>query len=154
MPKRRLCSGSLACWGVARDESPAVVRTGDGYLPHGLRVSDLSGVAVGDELLLFGHYDGSGEGRPVVVVKVGRKLLHVDWPDAKYPSPDTYRIDSGRRNDNYGHTYVRTYAQAAAWAERSRLSAALHDAGINFRLGRTPSLATMRAILAAMESDE
>jgi hypothetical protein len=110
-------------------------------------MGDLSGVRVGDELLLIESYNRyRPEPRVVAVEKVGRKLIHADRR--------TYRIEDGSRNDNYGHTSLRTREQHAEIQEEQRLREGLRGHGITFGLGNAPSIPRLRALLAVMEAEE
>lgn len=110
-------------------------------------MGDLSGVRVGDELLLIESYNRyRPEPRVVIVEKVGRKLIHAGGL--------TYRIESGVRNDNYGHSHLTTREAYAELQERGRLGEELRGHGITFGLGNAPSTPRLRALLAVMEAEE
>jgi hypothetical protein len=74
-------------------------------------MGSLEGVKVGDKLLLLTRYGGLREKEPVpqevTAVKVGRTLLYIPVNEGD-PSGKTlaYRIEDGRWNGNYGHTYL------------------------------------------------
>lgn len=69
------------------------------------------------------------DGWPGHVTEVGRKLVTVEEDDG-WPNPTQYRIETGQKNDNYGHRYIKTPEQSA-WDERKRASVAfLHQHGL------------------------
>lgn len=106
-------------------------------------MGDLSGVKVGDELLVIESYNRyRPEPRVVIVEKVGRKLIHA--------GDRTYRISDGHRNDGYGHTSLRTREEHAEIQEHGRLREELRAQGITFGLGNAPSIPRLRALLAVM----
>lgn len=82
---------------------------------------------VGETVIIKDVNRPAREGR---IEKVGRTLLHVS--DSRYPSwkPETYRIEDGRANDQYGHRWVVTPEEDAAAAEYAGLVKQLRDAGI------------------------
>ena len=60
-------------------------------------------IAFGDTVTV---YDVNACGRApeqLPVARVGRSLIHVD---VKYRGEVSYRLDDGRRNDDYGHTWI------------------------------------------------
>lgn len=64
--------------------------------------------------------------REVEVVKVGTKLVYVE----DYGRPVAYRIDTGVRNDAYGHTRIRTVEQFEAEQARRTAVKRLADLGL------------------------
>lgn len=114
-------------------------------------MSDLTGVKVGDELLLIERYNRSGRAPIVVTVaKVGTKLVHIEVDGGTY----TYRIDTGARNDNYGHIYLITREEYEEVQVRDGLENSLRSAGVELRFGvRKFSTAKLRALLAVMEDE-
>lgn len=115
-------------------------------------MGDLSGVKVGDELLLIESYNRyRPEPRVVTVEKVGRKLIHAD--------ARTYRISDGVRNDGYGHSLLRTREEHAEIQERAELLSTLRDLGVTFdRFGASAEVATAKlrrllALWAAADED-
>jgi hypothetical protein len=117
-------------------------------------MGDLSGVKVGDVVLLLERY-GTSSGRAVTVTKAGRKLLTIGEGYAA----ETYRIESGLRNTADPRSLIRTLAQHAEILERAELLGALRDMGITFdRFGASAEVATakLRRFLAlwAAASDD
>lgn len=114
-------------------------------------MNDLTGVKVGDELLLIERYNGPRrEPKVVTVAKVGTKLIHIEL----YGGTHTYRIDTGARNDNYGHTYLLTREEYEEDQARAGLEKDLRSAGVDFRFGTQKfSTAKLRALLAVMEDE-
>jgi hypothetical protein len=60
------------------------------------------------------------------VVKVGRTLVYIE----EYGRQAVYRIDTGVRNDQYGHTWIRTKEQFQADSERAAAIVRLRDLGL------------------------
>lgn len=60
------------------------------------------------------------------VVKVGRTLVYIE----EYGRPTAYRIDTGVRNDAYGHTWIKTKEQAQDDADRTAAISRLRDLGL------------------------
>jgi hypothetical protein len=122
-------------------------------------MTGLDGVKVGDTLLLVQRYGGAREKQQVpqevTVVKVGTKLLHIPLterdPDGKTL---TYRIEDGRRNDNYGHTELWTREAYEAEKSRESVEAALKAHGVEaWRNGPKP-IAVLEALLDVLERAE
>ena len=74
----------------------------------------MTGIKAGDEVRVYdvnsaparrGQHD---PGEPGKVVKVGRTLVHIEY----FHRTETFRIEDGRRNDNYGHQWFLTLEQA------------------------------------------
>lgn len=112
-------------------------------------MGDLTGVKVGDELLLVERNNRSGrEPKTVTVAKVGTKLVHIlRYPKHPDGGTETYRIDTGIRNDNYGHSRLETPEHYADRHERGRLEKALFELGIDTARAR-PTTDQLRALLA------
>lgn len=70
---------------------------------------------VGQEVMIS---DMNSPARKGVVEKVGRTLVHVSGRRAG--ETEAFRLESGRRNDNYGHSSIHTME---AWEERQERSA-------------------------------
>jgi hypothetical protein len=114
---------------------------------------DLSGVKVGDELILTESANHRSEPRRVPVVKVGRKLLTVQVRPGQYGT-EVFRIDTGRLNDRYGYSHVYTLEHYAYTTTRADLLKALQGHGLRFDLGRTPEdLAILANLLRAIEGN-
>jgi hypothetical protein len=111
---------------------------------------DLTGVKVGDELVLSGAWGGT---RRVPVIKVARKLLTVQETSGRY-GEGVYRIESGVKNDGYGHSRVETVEHYEARQERARVQKALGDRGLTFdSFGGELRTAKLRALLAVLEDE-
>ncbi|MER5754373.1 hypothetical protein [Streptomyces sp. NPDC002088] len=116
----------------------------------------LDGVKVGDTLLLFvrmgGQREKEQEPKVVTVVKVGRDLVHIP----KYESDpegktETYRIESGYRNDNYRHTQLMT---REAWADdkkREELFVRLLAYGLTGHLRGSLSTEALEAVVNVLD---
>lgn len=118
-------------------------------------MGNLTGVKTGDTLMLIEPgRNRNRPARPVQVIKVARKLLTVQESPGSY-GESVFRIESGVRNDGYGHSWLLTVAEWDAQEERTRLNGALREAGIEFeRFGSEKlSLARLRALLAVMEDE-
>lgn len=74
-------------------------------------------------------------GRPMVVTKVGRKLVTVE----EYGRPFQYRIETGQANDQYGHEWLVTEAERDAGLRANEARAFLRSLGLDERLGFRPS---------------
>jgi hypothetical protein len=86
------------------------------------------------------------------VVKVGRKLLQIPLYEGD-PSGKTlaYRIEDGRRNDNYGHTYLWKREDLAAEKRREAVTSALKAHGVETWRGGEKPVAVLEALLDVME---
>jgi hypothetical protein len=108
-------------------------------------MGDLTGVKAGDELLLLIKYGGprekEREPKAVTVYKVGRTLVHILRYEGKPEhGTETYKIENGERNDNYGHAVLST---RAAYEEDKKRQALL--------LAREMPVATLEALLKVLE---
>lgn len=114
-------------------------------------MSDLKGVKPGDELLLIRQRQ---EPQAVTVEKVGRKLIHIPRYGKPGGETDTFLIATGRRNDNYRHTYLISREDYEARRRRTQLMAALREHGIDFN-GSAPerSPETLEALLKVLDAD-
>jgi hypothetical protein len=116
----------------------------------------LEGVKVGDKLLLLTKMGGRREREQtpeeVTVVKVGTKLVHIPVSE-RSPEGKTlaYRIESGVRNDNYGHTQVMTREDYEAEKQRGSLEESLRLHGIEVWRGGPKPIAVLEELLAVME---
>lgn len=101
-----------------------------------------------DKVRVF-DVNGSRSGQPEggwigTVVKVGRTLAHIDYEGAR--ETQTFRLNDGRRNDDYAHRYFLTLAEAA---ERDRIGAAdetLRAHGVELSYRRTFTLEQREAL--------
>lgn len=115
-------------------------------------MEDLTGVKVGDELLVVERQKFRQEPRRVTVTKVGRKLITVEL----YEREEVYRIDTSRKNDGYGHSHVETPEHYEYRQRHSNLLGVLKDLGIFFDFGfrRTElSIEKLQALIAVMEDE-
>lgn len=103
------------------------------------------------------RYGGPTE---VTVVKVGRTLVHVTGR-GRYGRTETFRIEDGRANDNYGHGWIQTQDEHAEekWrdAQIARLTAhhLRFDAGAYARAVPTYTLRQIADLLdAAKEQNQ
>lgn len=74
-----------------------------------------------------GGRGGVPKEQPGTVVKVGRKLVTVEYG---HGYTKAFRIEDGRSNDNYGHHWIKTEGQRRTDNRRSEAVATLRDAGI------------------------
>lgn len=107
-----------------------------------VQVFDINGARMGQPR---GGWDGT-------VVKVGRTLIHVDYPGQYGRGPKAFRLDDGRANDNYRHQSLRTVERAAADMHRMELCSRLRAAGIDLRMGYDFSIETLEALVAALDA--
>jgi hypothetical protein len=118
-------------------------------------MGSLEGVKPGDELVITSVHrkmSPSDEPRTVKVHKVGRTLVHIlrseDKPER---GTDTYRIENGIANDNYGHSELWKRQDWEAEKRRDALEEALGSHGVEaWRRGPKP-IAVLEALLDVME---
>lgn len=101
---------------------------------------------VGDEVRVF-DVNGSRRGQPEGgyvghIVKVGRTLAHIEYKGWT----ETFRLDNGRRNDNYGHQWFKTLEQAALDERRSVAEAVLRNVGVELSHRRSFTLEQIEAL--------
>ncbi len=60
-------------------------------------------IAFGDKVMVYDVHACGRAPEQLPVARVGRSLIHVD---VKYRGEVSYRLDDGRRNDDYGHTWI------------------------------------------------
>jgi len=119
-------------------------------------MGSLKGLKTGDEVYLVTRYGGRREKDQtpltVTIHKVGRTLVHVlRYPERLDLGTETYRIEDGVRNDNYGHSYLITREEYEARKIQSELLEELRKLGVRFDHGRTPeSPSVLRAMIAAL----
>lgn len=120
-----------------------------------MQAENLTGVRVGDELLLIDSYGRPPKPTPVRVHKVGRTLVHVlRNPDRPELGTDAYRIEDGVAHDGYGHSQVVTRAHWEQECRRSALEAALRERGVEtWRKGPKP-VPVLERLLAVLEDAE
>lgn len=123
-------------------------------------MASLEGVKVGDTVLYFRKYGGRREEeqvpQEVTIVKVGRTLVHINKYEGKPEyGTETYRIDSGYRNDDYRHTYLMTREAYEAERRREEVSARLKKHGFeyNWRSEKKP-VAVLEAVLKVLDDAE
>lgn len=121
-------------------------------------MTELKNVKVGDTLLLFPSHRSRQGGVLVEVVKVGRTLVYVDTPNARHPrrNPDAYRMDTGCRNDEYGHSYVMTHEQVAEQERRTAALAEVKALGlepVSFTAGYRLTSEQLLAVAEALRSN-
>lgn len=120
-------------------------------------MGDLSGVKSGDQLLLTGKNHSKQrqqEPRTVTVHKVGTKLVHVlRYGDDPNGATDTYRIDTGRINDAFGHEELWKPEDWEAEKSRAGLEAALRLHGVEVRRGGPKPIPVLEKLLAVLEGE-
>lgn len=95
-------------------------------------VSPLASLKEGDEVIIRDVNERRLGGRKTgTVVKVGRKLLHVEQFGQTY----TYEIDGGYRNDAYRHSWIVTPEMQAELDRRDDLLERLRTCNLEIRLG-------------------
>lgn len=120
-------------------------------------MGSLEGVKAGDELYLTNN-DMQGkylkkEPRKVKVHKVGRTLVHVLRYGSEPDGPtDTYRIDSGVINDNYGHSRLWKPEDFELEKERAGLEGALKRHGVEV-WRKTQPVPVLKKLLAVLEGE-
>lgn len=116
--------------------------------------SPLADLQVGDRVQVF-DVNGSRKGQPKggwdgIVVKVGRKLITVDYVSARQGG-DVFRIDTGYRNDDYAHQYLKTVEQAAASLRRGKAVERLRNGGLELTPRVEIPTETLEALVAVLE---
>lgn len=116
-------------------------------------MSDLYDLEVGDRVQIFDRYSKSSgpHGRDGVVIKKGRVLITVC--PVGIPRSDVYRMDTGRINDDYGHSYIKTPEQAVRDAYERDVRDKLYSLGVRFDYGVNPSISKLEAIIKVMEEE-
>jgi len=121
-------------------------------------MGNLKGVKPGDELFLIGN-DIQGKYRKkdpkaVRVHKVGRTLVHVLRYEGDPDGPtDTYRIDTGIANDNFGHSRLWKPEDWELEKQRPELEEALRAHGVEaWRKGPKP-IPVLEKLLAVLEGE-
>lgn len=110
----------------------------------------LASLKVGDEVIIRDLNEHRLGGRQTgVVVKVGRKLLHVR---GNYDTR-TYEIETGCRNDRYRHSWIVTPKQQAELDRRNDLLRRLSECHLEIRMGYDDRFTTeqIEAILRVIE---
>jgi hypothetical protein len=109
-----------------------------------VQVTDVNGPRMGQPK---GGWDGT-------VAKVGRTLIHVNYPGGHYNRPTAFRLDDGRANDDYGHQHVWTVEEMAERTRRSELTERLREYGIQFdhRSRTEHSIETLAALAAVLDA--
>ena len=110
----------------------------------------MSDYEVGQQAMVCNINWGSGV---VTVVKVGRTLVTVE--DSNHIQ-EMYRMDTGAKNDAYGHSRIFTMQEWDDVEERADLTKRLQQAGVglNTRIPAIKDLAWLRRVLAAAETTE
>lgn len=109
-------------------------------------------IKLGDEVRVFdvnGRRNGQPEGGwPGEVVRVGRTLV-----DIQYRSRiDSFRIDSGRVNDKYGHQWFKTLEQAAAAERLNGAHQILREHKVSLERGNTFTADQVERLAALVRS--
>ncbi len=112
----------------------------------------LTGIKVGDELMLVDSYNRGGGPRKVTVTKVGRKLVTVQSNGQE----EVFRIDTGYKNDGYHHSFLETPEHYEERQRRGNLMGVLRNLGIefDFKIRKSElSIDRIQALIAVMEDD-
>jgi len=104
-----------------------------------VRVFDVNGKRMGQP-------EGGWRGE---VVKVGRKLVHIEYGERL--QADAFRIDDGRKNDNYGHRYFLTLDQVALRDREHSARTVLREHRISVDFGADITLEQLEALAAVFE---
>lgn len=93
----------------------------------------------------------TGRAMRATVAKVGRSLVTII---NEYGQAEVYRIETGRRNDAYGHQWLCTDEQHAEHEARTAAHARLRSLGLEFKFGHAQdhSWATINAACDVLES--
>ena len=87
-----------------------------------------------------------------VITRVGRKLVYIE----QYGREVAYRIEDGRKNDNYGHSWLQTPEQYVEEMHRDALWSRLNAAGLRLELGMSHKVSTdkLERVVAIMEETD
>lgn len=104
---------------------------------------------VGQEVLIRSVNQRGSEPEKATVTKVGRKLVTVR---NQYNWFEVYRMDTGKRNDNYGHEWLQTPEAYADEQHRTELWGQLRELGLKTEWGK-PTISTVKLerIIAILE---
>ncbi len=107
---------------------------------------------VGDIAIVRDVNDRGGkEPQRFLVTRVGRTLVYIAVPWGE----ESYRIDTGRRNDRYGHSWIVTEQEEADAQRLSAALARLRDFGLEpVRYNRTDlPTGLLERVIALIESE-
>jgi hypothetical protein len=94
---------------------------------------DMTEVKVGDEVIICERGTRTLHTCKGKVTRAGRKLFDVEyypWGEDRSSETRTFRIESGKSNDAYGHYWVETPEHAAETKRRAAALTTLHRAGL------------------------
>jgi hypothetical protein len=112
-------------------------------------INTLADLKAGDRVQVFGSTRGQPKGgQDGTVVKVGRKLITVEYGH----STTVFRLETGYANDDYGHAWIKTVAQADEDLRRAGLVERLRDGGLEVRMGRQLPIQTLEAVAKALDA--
>jgi hypothetical protein len=116
----------------------------------------VSGYKVGDEVRVLDINNRHPEGGwPGEVVKVGRTLVTVAYLGAfTRDGTEQFRIDTGRKNDDYGHYRIETPEQVAEVARRKAAVALLRERGVELSNRATFTLEQIEALAEVVRNWE
>lgn len=103
---------------------------------------------VGQRVLIHHWNTRGGRIQEAEVSKVGRKLVYIE----EYGRPVAYRIDTGNKNDQYGHSTMYTPEAWAARERRADLDRRLREGGLDRRNGTNLTDDQVERIVAILES--
>lgn len=83
---------------------------------------------VGQEVIVRNVNEGRGSFRvqTAPVTRVGTRLVYIEQYGREY----SYRADTGRRNDNYGHSWLQTHGEYMEEKRRAALYERLAEHGM------------------------
>jgi hypothetical protein len=103
---------------------------------------------VGDRVQVFESFRRQPQGGlDATVVKVGRKLITVKYGHCE----SVFRLENGRINNDYGHSWIRTVEQAAEDLRRKELVQRLRDGGVDLRVGTQFAMETLEALVNVVD---
>lgn len=126
-----------------------------------MSTSTLADLQVGDRVQVF-DVNGARRGQPKggwdgTVVKIGRKLIYITYAGSRggrSGDGDAFRIDTGQRNDDYGHQHIKTIEQAAENQRRGDAIERLRNGGLELTRRVEISTETLEALVAVLNNEE
>lgn len=111
-------------------------------------------VAVGDEVRIFHSYGRprSPEGEPAKVTDVRRALFDVEYVGRGWT--DTFRLDTGYRNEKDSRTYALTLPEVEERTRRGAAVTALRESFIDLRFGASFTLDQLERLAALVKEFE
>lgn len=107
---------------------------------------------VGDEVLVFSVNSRGRPPRRGVITRVGRTLVDIKYEGSWGGKPESFRLDTQQRNDDYGHECFKTPEQAALDERRTQAVRTLAEHRIEVRPGCDLDALTLEAFVSTIEA--